>query len=81
VKNNMDDPHNPRRLHGQEVMEVCLPLITIFVRANMTFPPSMEARRIPAVPADNLTLAMDSYPEYPKIKRTGTRGLLRSTST
>jgi hypothetical protein len=27
------------------------------------------------VPADNLTTAIDSYPEYPKIKRTGTRGL------
>ena len=27
------------------------------------------------VPADNLTTAIDSYPEHPKIKRTRTRGL------
>lgn len=26
-------------------------------------------------PADNLTMAMDSFPEYPMIKRTGTHGL------
>ncbi len=45
------------------------------MRATLAFHPSMEARRIPAGPADNLTLAMDSYPEYPLISRTGTHGL------
>jgi hypothetical protein len=45
------------------------------MRANLTHHPSMEVRRILAVPADNLTLVIDSFPEYPMIKRTGTRGL------
>ncbi len=41
------------------------------------FPKGGDAIYFSIVSADNLTATIDSYPEHPKIKRTGTRGLPR----